>query len=149
MGYGFPAALGAQAAFRNKHVIAIVGDGSFQMTMYELGTLIAYNLPVKIFIINNGFLGMVRQWQQLFYENRHSSVDMEPGQPDFVKLADAYGIVGIRTHKDKEVTPAIKKALQHKGPVLVDFQVDREESVFPMVPAGGELNKMLFDDIEG
>jgi acetolactate synthase I/II/III large subunit len=142
MGYGFPAALGAQAAFPNTTVIDIAGDGSIQMNIQELATAVQYNLPVKIAILNNGFLGMVRQWQELFYRKRYSHTRMDFA-PDFVKLAEAYGALGLRAGVPSEVRPVIDQALSHAGPVIMDFRVDPEEGVYPMVPAGAPLSKML------
>ena len=142
MGYGFPAALGAQAAFPDKVVIDIAGDGSIQMNIQELATAVQYNLPVKVAILNNGFLGMVRQWQELFYRRRYAYTRLDVA-PDFVKLAEAYGALGLRATRPEEVRPVIEKALAHPGPVLMDFQVDPEEGVYPMVPAGAPLTNML------
>ncbi len=142
MGYGFPAAMGAQVAFPNKLVIDIAGDGSFQMNSQELATVVQYQLPVKVAILNNGFLGMVRQWQELFYEKRYASSSIEGVSPDFVKLADAYGAVGLRATKPEEVIPTLKKAFSIPKPVIIDFVVDREENVYPMVPAGEPLHQM-------
>jgi acetolactate synthase-1/2/3 large subunit len=146
MGYGLPAAMGAWFADPKKTAINISGDGGVQMNIQELGTLMAENIPVKTFIINNKYLGMVRQWQNIFYENRFSHVDLTPGQPDFVKLAEAYGILGLRCTSPKDVEKTIKQALAHKGPVVVDFQVVRQENVYPMVPAGGVPYKMIFEE---
>jgi len=142
MGYGFPAAMGAQAAFPDKTVIDIAGDGSIQMNIQELATVVQYKLPVKIAILNNGFLGMVRQWQELFYNKRYSSTRLDVG-PDFVKLAEAYGALGLRAEKPEEVRPVIEQALKHPGPVVMDFRVAPEEGVYPMVPAGAPINRML------
>ncbi|MDH5477770.1 MAG: biosynthetic-type acetolactate synthase large subunit [Nitrospinota bacterium] len=142
MGYGFPAAIGAQAAFPDKVVIDIAGDGSIQMNIQELGTAVQQRLPVIIAILNNGFLGMVRQWQQLFHGNRYSYTCME-SQPDFVKLAEAYGALGIRATLPEEVGPALERAIAARRPTIIDFVVDREENVYPMVPAGSPINKML------
>ena len=142
MGYGFPASIGAQIGCPEKVVFDIAGDGSFQMNIQELATAANYKVPVKIAILNNGYLGMVRQWQQLFYQSRYSQVNLE-GQPDFVKVAQAYGIEGIRVTKPEEVEPALKKALNIAGPVVLDFRVSREENVFPMVPAGAALNQII------
>lgn len=142
MGFGFPAALGAQAAFPDTLVINIDGDGSFQMTMQDLCTLVEYQLPVKTFIINNKYLGMVRQWQQLFYGRRYSEVDLGH-QPDFVKLAEAYGIAGIRIERPEEVKAGIEKAINTPGPVVVDVVVDREENCFPMIPAGAAIKDII------
>jgi acetolactate synthase-1/2/3 large subunit len=142
MGYGFPAALGVQVAWPDKLVIDIAGDGSIQMNSQELATAVQYDLPVKIAILNNGYLGMVRQWQELFYDKRYAAVDMS-AQPDFVKLAEAYGAVGLRATKQEEVVPVLKKAIATPKPVVIDFQVSREESVYPMVPAGAALTEMI------
>ncbi len=142
MGYGLPAAMGAQAAFPNKLVIDISGDGSFQMNSQELATVVQYHLPVKVVILNNGYLGMVRQWQEFFYGKRYASVSLEGVSPDFVKLAEAYGAVGLRATKPEEVLPILKKAFSIPGPVIIDFEIDPEENVYPMVPAGEPLNQM-------
>ncbi len=142
MGYGFPAAIGAQVAFPEKTVIDIAGDGSFQMNIQELATAVQYNLPVKVAILNNHCLGMVRQWQQLFCDRRYSQTLFEV-VPDFVKLAEAYGAVGLRATKPEEVEPVIREALAVRRPVVLDFVVDRNEGVYPMVPAGASLTEML------
>ena len=142
MGYGLPAALGAQAAFPNRQVIDISGDGSFQMNSQELATLVQYRLPVKIVILNNNFLGMVRQWQQLFFDKRYSQTCMEL-PIDFIKLAEAYGANGLRASKPEEVEEVIRKAFAMPGPVIMEFKVSREENVMPMVPAGAGLNEMV------
>ncbi len=142
MGYGLPAALGAQVAFPQRQVVDISGDGSFQMNSQELATLVQYRLPVKIAILNNNFLGMVRQWQQLFFDRRYSQTCMEL-PIDFVKLAEAYGATGLRTDKVDDVEGVIKKALEIDGPVLMEFKVSREENVLPMVPAGKGIHEMV------
>jgi acetolactate synthase-1/2/3 large subunit len=141
MGYGFPAAIGAQVACPDDIVIDIAGDGSIQMNIQEMATAVEYELPVKVAILNNGFLGMVRQWQQLFYERRYSFTPMFA--PDFVKLAEAYGALGLRAETVDEVEPVIKEALNTRKPVLMDFRVAPEECVMPMVPAGAPMHKML------
>jgi acetolactate synthase-1/2/3 large subunit len=141
MGYGFPAAIGAQVACPDDVVIDIAGDGSIQMNIQEMATAVEYDLPVKVAILNNGFLGMVRQWQQLFYERRYSFTPMFA--PDFVKLAEAYGALGLRAEKADEVEPVIREALNTRKPVLMDFRVAPEECVMPMVPAGAPMHKML------
>jgi acetolactate synthase-1/2/3 large subunit len=141
MGYGFPAAIGAQVACPDDIVIDIAGDGSIQMNIQEMATAVEYDLPVKVAILNNGFLGMVRQWQQLFYERRYSFTPMFA--PDFVKLAEAYGALGLRAEKADEVEPVIREALNTRKPVLMDFRVAPEECVMPMVPAGAPMHKML------
>ncbi len=142
MGYGFPAAMGAQAAFPNKLVIDISGDGSFQMNSQELATVVQYRLPVKVVILNNGCLGMIRQWQEFFYGKRYASSSLEGFSPDFVKLAEAYGAVGLRANKPEDVVPVLKRAFSIPEPVIIDFEVDPEENVYPMVPAGEALNQM-------
>jgi acetolactate synthase-1/2/3 large subunit len=142
MGYGLPAALGVQVARPDKLVIDIAGDGSIQMNSQELATAVQYGLPVKVAILNNGYLGMVRQWQELFYDKRYAAVDSS-AQPDFVKLAEAYGAVGLRATKAEEVVPVLKKAIATPKPVIIDFQVSREEGVYPMVPAGAALTEMI------
>jgi acetolactate synthase-1/2/3 large subunit len=142
MGYGFPASIGAQIGCPDKVVFDIAGDGSFQMNIQELATAVNYKIPVKVAILNNGYLGMVRQWQELFSHHRYSQVDIESG-PDFVKVATAYGAQGIRVDKTEEVEPALKKALDIPGPVIIDFRVSREENVYPMVPAGVALTQMI------
>lgn len=142
MGYGFPAAIGAQVAFPEKLVIDIAGDGSFQMNIQELATAVQYRLPVKVAVLNNHCLGMVRQWQQLFCGQRYSQTIFEV-LPDFVKLAEAYGAVGLRATKPEEVEPVIREALATKRPVVMDFVVDSQECVYPMVPAGSALTEML------
>nr|WP_256502632.1 biosynthetic-type acetolactate synthase large subunit [Desulfuromonas sp. KJ2020] len=142
MGFGLPSALGAQAAFPDRQVIDISGDGSFQMNSQELATLVQYRLPVKIVILNNNFLGMVRQWQQLFFDRRYSQTCMEL-PIDFVKLAEAYGATGLSTSKPEEVESVIQKALETPGPVIMEFKIAREENVLPMVPAGAGLNEMV------
>jgi acetolactate synthase-1/2/3 large subunit len=142
MGYGFPAAIGAQVAFPKETVIDIAGDGSIQMNIQELATAVQYKLPVIIAILNNNFLGMVRQWQELFYDKNYASTLLSTS-PDFVKLAEAYGALGLRASKPDEVVPTIKKALASKKPVLIDFVVDSEEGVYPMVPAGASIDNMI------
>ena len=142
MGYGFPAALGAQVAFPGKLVIDIAGDGSFQMNSQELATAVQYQLPVKVAILNNGSLGMVRQWQEFFYGKRYSSSLIQEVSPDFVKLAEAYGAIGMRSVRPEEVVPTLQKALSTSKPVIIDFVVDPEENVYPMVAAGEPLNQM-------
>jgi len=135
MGFGFPAALGAQLGCPDKIVIAIAGDGSFQMNIQELSTAVKYNLPVKVAILNNGYLGMVRQWQELFYDKRYAHTLLD-GNPDFVQVAKAYGADGFLVTDKKDVRPIIEKAISINGPVIIDFKVDPEENVFPMIPSG-------------
>jgi len=142
MGYGLPAAIGAQVAFPLREVVCISGDGSFQMNMQELGTLISYDLPVKVVVLNNGSLGMVRQWQSLLFEGRYSETIFERG-PDLQKLAQAYGIKSFRALFPDEVVPCLTKGLGEKGPVIMEFLVDPEEKVYPMVLPGGKLDEMI------
>ena len=145
MGFGFPAALGAQKAFPEKLVLCIAGDGSFQMNLQELATAMEYKLPVKVAIINNKFHGMVRQWQDLFYQGRYSASYLGD-YPDYVKLAEAYGMAGFRAKDPQEAEPVIREALKIKGPVLIDFQVDPYENCYPMIPAGGAHHQMVLED---
>ncbi len=147
MGYGFPAAIGAQLAYPDKLVIDIAGDGSIQMNIQELATAVIYKLPVKVAILNNRFLGMVRQWQELFFQERYSHTSLDV-TPDFVELAHAYGAVGLRATKPSEVEPVLKEAFKTKKPVFMDFVIDWKEKVYPMVPAGATLDTMLFDEKE-
>ena len=142
MGYGFPAAIGAQLALPDKMVITIAGDGSIQMNIQELATAVAYNLPVKVVILNNGYLGMVRQWQELFYKGNYSCTNME-AQPDFVKLAEAYGAEGYRIEREEDLLPVLKKAFASPNTALIDARVERGENVYPIVPAGAALDEML------
>jgi len=142
MGYGFPAAIGAQVGCPDRVVFDIAGDGSIQMNIQELATVVDLNLPVKVAILNNGYLGMVRQWQELFFERRYSHTQLT-GNPDFVKLAEAYGATGIRVASKDEVRPALERALETNGPVVLDFHVAPEENVFPMVPAGEAIDRMI------
>ncbi len=141
MGFEVPAALGVQGAKPKDTVWSICGDGGFQMTLQELATIVEYELPVKFAIINNGYLGMVRQWQDLFYKNNRSAVKMF--SPDFVKLAEAFGMVGIRVTDKVDVRAAIDKAMSHPGPVIIDFVVDEDENCFPMVPPGASLQETV------
>jgi acetolactate synthase-1/2/3 large subunit len=143
MGYGFPAAMGAQFAFPDRLVVDIAGDGSVQMNIQELATVAQHKLPVKLLILNNRFLGMVRQWQELFYGARYSSTCLI-SNPDFVKIAEAYGVKGIRIDRKEDVDTGLLEMMEHQGPVVVNCMVDREEGVFPMVPAGAATNEMIF-----
>ncbi len=142
MGFGLPAAIGAQVGAPGKTVVDIAGDGSIQMNIQELATAVQYRLPVKVVILNNGFLGMVRQWQELFYDRRYSSTKFAHA-PDFVKLAEAYGAAGLRASSPEKVSSVLSEGLNTEGPVLMDFIVEPEESVYPMVPAGAPIKKML------
>jgi len=139
MGFGLPAAIGAQVANPNKKVLAVVGDGGFQMTFQELMLIKEYNLPVKIFIINNSYLGMVRQWQELFHEKRYSSVDLSYN-PDFIKIGEAYGIKSIQLKNKKDLKKNLKKILESDEAVLVECIVEKEENVYPMIPAGKDVS---------
>jgi acetolactate synthase-1/2/3 large subunit len=143
MGYGVPAAIGAQLAFRDQLVVAVVGDGGFQMTNQELATAMQYKLPVKILIMNNGYLGMVRQWQEMFYDRAYSEVDLSVA-PDFVKLAEACGAFGVRATRPDELASVLEAGLSHKGVAVIDVVVSKEENVFPIVPAGANSRDMIF-----
>jgi len=142
MGFGLPAAIGAQTACPDQTVVDIAGDGSIQMNIQELATAMQFCLPEKVVILNNGYLGMVRQWQELFYEKRYACTNMEHA-PDFVKLAEAYGAIGLRASKPEEVEEVLLKGLSSKTTVVMDFVVERKESVYPMVPAGAPITEML------
>jgi len=142
MGYGFPAAIGAKIACPDRIVFDIAGDGSFQMNIQELATAVYNKVNVKVAILNNGFLGMVRQWQELFYGRRYSQTRLS-GNPDFVKIAEGYGALGLRVETPEEVPLAIERAIAEDRPVVIDFHVDPEENVYPMVPPGGAINDML------
>ena len=142
MGYGFPAGIGAQVAYPDALVIDIAGDGSIQMNIQELATAVQYGLPVKVVILNNGCLGMVRQWQELFYEKRYA-ISMLECMPNFVKLADAYGAAGFEIEHESEVDRVLKKAFANGRPTLIDIHVNPEELVYPMVPAGASLRDMM------
>jgi acetolactate synthase-1/2/3 large subunit len=145
MGFGFPAALGAQRAYPDKLVMCITSEGSFQMNLQELATAVIYKLPVKIVMLNNGHHGMVRQWQDLFYEGRYASSVL--GKiPDFLKLGEAYGIPGWRAEKPSEVESVIREGIKHKGPAIMDFQVYPFENCYPMIPAGGAQHEMVLED---
>jgi acetolactate synthase-1/2/3 large subunit len=135
----------AQLAHPDKLVIDIAGDGSIQMNIQELAISVLHKLPVKVAILNNHFLGMVRQWQELFYEKRYSHSDIDKG-PDFVLLTEAYGAVGLRATKPSEVEPVLREAFKVKKTVLMDFVIDWKENVYPMVPAGETIDNMLFED---
>jgi len=141
MGFALPAAIGVKVGCPEEMLWCIDGDGSFQMTIQELATITQENLAIKIAIINNGYLGMVRQWQELFYERRY--VDTKLWNPDFVKIAEAYDISGIRVNHREEVIPAIQKAIDYPGSFLIDFVVEPEENVYPMVPPGESLGRTL------
>jgi len=144
MGFGLPAAMGAQVAFPDRQVIAICGDGGVQMNIQEMATLVQNRLPVKLVILNNNFLGMVRQWQEMFFDKNYSQTCLEL-PIDYVKLAEAYGAKGFVASKPDEVEEVIRKGFSEKGPVIMEFKVAREEKVLPMVPAGASLNEMIFN----
>jgi acetolactate synthase I/II/III large subunit len=147
MGFGFPAAIGAQVARPDKTVVDIAGDGSIQMNIQELATAVSYNIPVKIVILNNGYLGMVRQWQELYYEKRYSHTHIAD-IPDFVKLAQAYGAVGLRATRPEEIESTLKTGLNTPGVVVMDFHIEPEEGVYPMVGPGAPLTDMvLVEDV--
>jgi len=147
MGFGFPSAIGAKVAKPDTLVFAIAGDGSFQMTVQELAVAVIEKIPVKVAILNNGYLGMVRQWQQLFYDKRYSHTDLRRGvSPDFVKLARAYGAEAARVEKTKDVLPAIRRAIETDAPFVLDFIVEQEENVFPMVPPGQPSYEMILEE---
>jgi acetolactate synthase I/II/III large subunit len=141
MGFALPAAIGAKFACPGDDVWVIVGDGGFQMTAAELTTCAQEGIKVNVAIINNGYLGMVRQWQQFFYGGRYVATPMK--SPDFVKLADAHGLLGLRVTQRSEVKEAVEKARAYEGSVVIDFRVEQEDSVYPMVPAGSDLRDMI------
>jgi acetolactate synthase-1/2/3 large subunit len=147
MGYGFPAAIGAQFGRPGEVVWAVVGDGGFQMTMCELATACVHKLPVKVLVLNNHYLGMVRQWQELFFEDRKSGVDLE-GNPDFAKLAECYpGAKGLTLLEPSEIRRTLELAMEYNdGPCVVNAEVEKTENVFPMIPAGKALEDMLIED---
>ena len=142
MGFGLPASIGAKIAYPDKTVIDISGDGGFQMTMQELATAVSYDVPVVVCILNNGYLGMVRQWQDLFWNKRYSFTCIE-AQPDFKMLAEAFGAVGLLVTEKEEIEPALREAIGCGRPAVIDFRTSAEENVFPMVPAGQEITEMI------
>ena len=142
MGFGLPAAIGAQVAFPDALVVDVAGDGSIQMNIQEMATAVQYQLPVKVVILNNCYLGMVRQWQELFYDKRYACTCMDHA-PDFVKLAEAFGATGLRATRPDEVEAVLRQGLETPGPVIMDFRVSKEECVYPMVPAGAPITEML------
>jgi acetolactate synthase-1/2/3 large subunit len=141
MGFGLPAAIGAKVGCPDSTVWCIDGDGSLQMTIQELATIVQEKLAVKIAIMHNGYLGMVRQWQELFYRKRYVATPLSG--PDFVKVAEAYGIPGLRVTHREEVVPAIEKAMEYQGPFIIDFMIEPEENVYPMVPPGASIAEVL------
>lgn len=147
MGYGFPAAMGAAFGCPDRTVFCVTGDGGFQMTAFELATAVQYKVPVKIAIMNNGYLGMVRQWQELFYGKRYSHSELQQANPDFVQLAESYGAAGFRAKTPAEMEEVLEKAMEiNDRPVVMDFQVVKEENCYPMVPAGAALDEMVEGD---
>ncbi len=142
MGFGLPASIGVQLAAPDKTVISVSGDGSLQMNLQELVTIRGNNLPIKIFLFNNSSLGMVRQWQEMFFDNRISCSEFKDN-PDFVKLAKSFGLKAQRVEKFEEVRPAIRKALNTEGPYLIDFKISCKDKVFPIVPPGSAIDQMI------
>jgi acetolactate synthase-1/2/3 large subunit len=142
MGFGLPAAMGAQMGCPDQLVCCMAGDGSVQMNMQELATCAEHGIPIKVFIMNNGYLGMVRQWQELFWDGRYSHVDMGR-HPDFVKLAEAHGLLGLRVTQREQIPGVYAAAQADPGTVVVDFRVEQEDSVYPMVAAGADLADMI------
>jgi len=142
MGYGLPAGIGAKFAAPDRNVVVVSGDGSIQMNIQELGTAVQYNVDIKVIILNNYYLGMVRQWQERFYAERYSYSAMSV--PNFVKLADAYGAKGFRIEKSGDLVATMKEAFATPGPVLIDIVIPKEEIVMPMMPPGGAMSEMLF-----
>jgi acetolactate synthase-1/2/3 large subunit len=141
MGFALPAAIGAKVARPEAEVWAVVGDGGFQMTLAELATIAQERLDINVAVINNGYLGMVRQWQEFFYDRRYAATPLR--SPDFVKIAEAHGLLGLRVEKRPEVLDVVQRARQAEGTVLIDFRVEQEDSVYPMVPAGADLDAMI------
>lgn len=141
MGFALPAAIGASFALKDREIWVIVGDGGFQMTLQELGTAVQEQANLNIAIINNGYLGMVRQWQQMFYDARYAETPIS--SPDYLKLAEAYGVPGYRVQKSGEISAALDKVRGHAGPALIEFVVEQHGMVYPMVPAGADLDKMI------
>ena len=143
MGFGLPAAFGAKLAQPHREVLSFIGDGSFQMTIQELGMCAQWNVGVKIVLLDNNFLGMVRQWQQLFFDRRYSSVELQ--NPDFVTIAKGFGVKGKTITKPEELDAGIREMLVHDGPYLLHCMVEKEENVFPMVPAGAAVDEVILD----
>lgn len=142
MGFGFPAAIGAAIGRPDRQVWAVTGDGGFQMNIQELATARSYNIPVKVAIVNNSYLGMVRQWQELFYNRHYSHSDLHDN-PDFVKVAEAYGVPAVRVTEEEDLVPALREAAAHPGPYVLDIHVAKEENVFPMIPSGKSVADMV------
>src|SRR6185295_3244871 len=144
MGFSLPAAMGAKMAMPHKQVVAVIGDGGYQMTIQELGTIMQYKIPVKILVLNNNFLGMVRQWQQLFHGKRYSFTEMQ--NPDFVKIAEAYGIQARKVEKRDDLVGALKEMLESTTSYFLEVVVGKEDNVFPMVPAGAGVSDVLLEE---
>jgi acetolactate synthase-1/2/3 large subunit len=142
MGFGLPSAIGAKVGRPDELVVCLAGDGSLVMTCQELATAVEHDIAVKVFIMNNGYLGMVRQWQELFWDKRYSAVDMGKS-PDWVKLAEAFGATGMRVEADDEMDDAMREAIEAEGPVVLDVRVRREENCYPMIPAGAAARDMV------
>jgi acetolactate synthase-1/2/3 large subunit len=142
MGFGLPAAIGAKVACPDDQVVCLAGDGSLVMNCQELATCVHHEIPVKIFLMNNGYMGMVRQWQELFWDQRYSAVEMGPS-PDWVKLAEAFGATGMRCEDEADLEEMMGKALEIDGPVLVDVRVTQKENCYPMIPAGAAARDMV------
>ena len=143
MGFGLPAAFGAKLAQPERDVVAFIGDGGFQMTIQELGMCAQWNVGVKIVLLDNNYLGMVRQWQQLFFDRRYSSVELQ--NPDFIKIADGFGVPGKTIEQPEELNAAIAEMLAHDGPYLLHVKVEKEENVFPMVPSGAAVDEIVLE----
>jgi len=143
MGFSLPAAFGAQVGAPERQVIAVIGDGSFQMTLQELATVKQENAPVKIVILNNNYLGMVRQWQEMFFDKRYSFVNLE--NPDFVKISDGFGIEAARVSESDKLEESLKTMLDFDGPYLLEVMVEKEENVFPMVPSGESVSNIRLE----
>ena len=146
MGYALPAGLGAAIGRPERPVWVVTGDGGFQMTLQELATVVQEDVPLRIAVIDNGYLGMVRQWQELFYDRSYVATNYT-ANPDFVKLADAFGMLGLRVTDKTQVRSAIEKAMEYDGPALIDFVVEEEENVFPMIPAGQTIHEMIEEPV--
>jgi len=143
MGFCLPSSIGAQLGCPDQLVVAVTGDGSFQMNIQELATAAQYRLPVKIIILNNGYLGMVRQWQELFFQGRYAATEMAPGNPDFVMVAKGFGVEALAVTRPEDLRPALARAIAHPGPVVVDCRVEKEENVYPMIPSGGTVKDTI------
>ena len=143
MGFGLPAAIGAKMAKPKKHVIAVIGDGGFQMTLQELGVLAQWDVRVKILLLDNEHLGMVRQWQELFFDKRYSAVELQ--NPDFVKISEGFGVAGKRIDDPKDLENSVKEMLSYKGPYLLHVKVKNEENIFPMIAAGKAVNEIALE----